>query len=28
VEGANHALTTTHADLVAQMIATAADRSA
>ena len=28
VEGANHALTTTHADLVAQMLATAADRSA
>jgi pimeloyl-ACP methyl ester carboxylesterase len=26
VEGANHALTTTHADLVAQMIATAASR--
>jgi len=28
VEGANHALTSTHADLVAQMIATAASRSA
>jgi pimeloyl-ACP methyl ester carboxylesterase len=28
VDGANHALTTTHADLVAQLIAAAADRSA